>query len=172
VVRANTVANVEVLGEINELRKRNAQLEAQVAELAPRPALEGLAGLDEEVSLKGTYFDDYDKRYTVWNVTTTWRKVFAYISPYLESYPAAYAVKEVLNSAMFAEYKHKGTHSSLDDQFFQTVGIQLKALGLVKIEYTETVNGTMGLFWSLTGAGERLMVETRAVRTKEIAITG
>ena len=47
-VRADRVANVEVLGEINDLRKRNDQLEAKLleyeaalADLAPAPSLKG-----------------------------------------------------------------------------------------------------------------------------------
>ena len=78
-------------------------------------------------------------------------------------------VRAVLASALFAEsYEgvHGGVLESLDDQNFQTVGVQLRALGLVKIEYSQTTTGSMGLFWSFTAPGERLMVEVRAVRTK------
>jgi len=59
----------------------------------------------------------------------------------------------------------KVQYQSFDDQDFQTVGVQLRALGLVKIEYSETTTGGMGLFWSFTAKGEQLMVELRAVRS-------
>ena len=183
-VRADRVANVEVLGEINEVRKRNAQLQEQIGEykqalanLASPPALEDLAGLDEEIKLGGRYWSEYYKGHRNWYVTTTWRKIFAHISPYLVRHPNADAVKVILASALF---KEGGVESemdeklekfiTLDDQNFQTIGVQLGALGLVNIEYTKTTSGGMGLFWSFTATGERLMLELRAIRTKSHAV--
>ncbi len=172
-VRADKAANVQVLGEINEVRKQNDQLKAKVveyeaafADFAPRPALEDLAGLDEHVVMKGAYLDKYWKRSDPWSVKTTWRNIFAYISPYLVKHPNEDEVESVLASALFKEAAREGELQSFDDQDFQTVGVQLKALGLVSIDYTETTSGGMALFWSLTGLGERLMVELRAVRSK------
>jgi hypothetical protein len=177
-VRADKVANVEVLGEINEVRKQKDALEARIveyraalADYAPRPALEDLAGLDEDFKLKGTYWHTSYKTKETWSIDSTWRKMFAYISPYLVQHPIAAAVKGILAAALFEE-SHSGRYGQdpvLDDQDFQTVGVQFQALGLVKIEYSQTTSGSMGLFWSSTSAGERLMVELRAVRTK---ITG
>jgi len=165
-VRANKVANEEVLGEINELRKRNADLEARLADLSPRPALEDLAGLDETVRVNGEFKESMYHRIKTWSTETTWRKIFGYVSPYLLKYPAENSVKKVLAQALFKATGREGYDASLDDQAFQTVGVQLKALGLVKIDYLENTSGGMGLFWSLTGAGERLMLELRSVRKK------
>jgi hypothetical protein len=179
-VRADKTASVEVLGEINQVRKENAVLQQQtekykalVTRLASPPALDDLAGLDEGVKLEGRYWSDSYKDYRSWYVTSTWRKVFSYISPYLVKHPNADAVKTVLGLALFREGNiETGINEklreliSLDDQDFQTVGVQLKALGLVNIEYTKTTSGGMGLFWSFTAKGERLMVELRAVRSK------
>jgi hypothetical protein len=172
-VRADKVANIEVLGEINQLRKQNTYLheraaaaEQALADLAPRPALEDLAGLDEDVEMRGTYFDKYWKRYDPWSTKTTWRKIFAYVSPYLVKLPNEDEVKSVLASALFKEAAREGVLQSFDDQDFQTIGVQLRALGLVKVEYAKSTTGVMALFWSLTGAGELLMVELRTVRSK------
>jgi hypothetical protein len=176
-VRANKAANVEVLGEINELRKRNEWLETRLSQtksaltaaMAP-PALPDLAGLDEEIKVEGRYWSSYYNMNRDWYITTTWRKIFAYISPYLVSHPSSEAVKGVLGSALFDAAHVEGgatkvQYQSFDDQDFQTVGVQLRALGLVKIEYSETTTGGMGLFWSFTAKGEQLMVELRAVRS-------
>ena len=72
-------------------------------------------------------------------------------------------------SALFRDARLDGElkHASLDDQDFQTVGVQLQALGLVSIDYSKTTSGGMGLFWSFTPKCERLMMELRAVRSKE-----
>jgi len=180
-VRADKVAKVDVLGEINDLRKRNQQLEGKVmeykaalADLTPHPALEDLASLDEEITLKGKYWNRSHRTNETWSITTTWRKVFAHISPYLVKHPNADQVKEILESALFPEssYAAYGSSADLDDQNFQTVGVQLNALGLVKIEYLKSTSGGMALFWSFTSAGERLMLELRTVRTKTPAADG
>lgn len=88
-------------------------------------------------------------------------------------HPTEDVVKQAFNETYFAQWERVATISlkrvqnhGVDDQLFRTIGVQLQALGLVKIEYSKTIAGGMALFWSLTRSGERLMVETRTVRTK------
>jgi len=77
-------------------------------------------------------------------------------------------VKSVLTAALFglSGSTKEGINPILDDQIFQTISVQLKALGLVNIEYVKTTKGGMGLFWTLTPKGERLMNEIRTVRSE------
>jgi hypothetical protein len=164
-VRANKVANEEILSEVNELRKQNSRLMSVLRELKPIPAVEDLAGLDEEVTIPGKYYYSSYRMYQSWQSKTTWRNIFKHISPYLVELPNNTRVKSILCEALGAEKDIPNDNRSLDDQSFRTVGIQLEALGLVKIEYTLTVAGGMDLFWSATPAGKRLMLQTRTVRT-------
>jgi len=156
-VRADRAANVEVLGEINELRKQNALLQGKIssyrgtlANLTSPPVFKDLAGLDEEIKLEGRYWSGHYRDYRDWCVTTTWRKIFTHISPYLVTHPNADVVKGVLGTALFDEVsfieKEVAKNEGLDDQDFQTVGVQLKAVGLVKIEYTESTSAGIGGF--------------------------
>ena len=168
-VRANRPANEDVLGEINELRKQNDQLQVQLDALSSEsePVIQNLAGLDEVIRLGGKHIDRHFTQGKPWAVEATWRQIFADVAPYLVQYPNDDYVKTVLASALLARSIFRdGSSPKLDDQQFRTVAVQLKALGLVNIEYTNTVQGGMGLFWSLTAAGERLMFELRTVRTK------
>ncbi len=167
-VRANRAASEELLSEVNDLRKKNSRLESYIADLAPLSTFKDLAGLDEAFTVRGRYHNSYFNGTRGWFCDTTWRKIFSYISPYLVKHPNDDAVKDVLEEALFKESDagEKGYAAVLDDQIFQTVGVQLRALGLVKIEYSQTVSGGMGLFWSITKPGERLMLELRTVRTK------
>lgn len=160
-IRANRVASEDILGEINELRKQNSQLQVTIKKLSAEPlvAVENLAGLDEEIELHGQYFDHNSKRTRYLTRTINWEKIFWYISPYLTKHPNDESIKKVLAKALFEGY----SMASLNDQDFQTISIQLKALGLVNINYTKTVQGGMGLFWSFTSAGEKLMLELRTV---------
>jgi uncharacterized protein DUF4062 len=165
-IRADRAANEEVLGEINELRKRNGELEAAFARMQALPAIEGLARLDEKIRLQGFYYDAFTRGRKPWSVDATWREIFGYISPYLIETPAADTVKSVLTTALFKRYGASlGDGAQMDDQDFKTVSIQLKALGLVEFVYSKTMSGGMALFWSQTPSGERLMMKLRTVPT-------
>ncbi len=164
-VRADKVAGIEVLTELNELRKRYAKLQLAAGKLTP--AVENLAGLEDKIELYGTArHGAFNSRYynEVWKATYTWREIFACIAPYLESFPNDELVKSTLLSHAFARSRVGGDSPKLDDQLFRTVALQLKALQLVNTEYSETVSGGRALFWSLTPLGERTMMEVRTVK--------
>jgi hypothetical protein len=163
-VRADRVSSEELLTEINDLRKQNVQLQKALAEVpsaTPSP-ISNLAGLDESIELHGRHY--YRGSPSNWKATATWSELFAFVAPYLIKHPHDAAVKDILEDALFKRSNSYGTTPSLDDQDFQTVSVQLKALGLVQLSYTKTVQGGMALFWSASPVGERLMLELRTVR--------
>jgi hypothetical protein len=168
-VRADRASSEELLTEINELRKQNVQLQNELAEVptAKPVALPDLAGLDESIELHGECY--YSGRRGTWKVRATWSELFSFIAPYLIKHPHEDMVKNVLKDALFDRSGSSGTTASLEDQEFQTISLQLKALGLVNLSYLKTVQGGMGLFWSATPAGERLALELKTVRTKQNA---
>lgn len=168
-VRANAVASEDLLQEMNELRKENARLQKALSEIEITPVVTGLAGLDEEILLKGSYSDPYARssRRTSWEIKVSWRDIFGAIAPYISKYPAEYDVKAKLSQAMLSEANLNGKEPEIDDHLFETVAIQLRALGLVNIMYTRTLDPfyTTAGVWSLSPRGEKLMIEIRAVRS-------
>jgi hypothetical protein len=165
-VRADKVASVDLLTEINDLRKQNAQLRAASAEF--RPAIENLAGVQDTTELYGTYRSNMygGSSKSGWKVKMSWGEIFGTVSPYMVTLPADETVKSILTSAAFLRSGNSGYGNSpvLDDQIFRTIALQLQALGLVSLRYVETTLGGMGLFWSITPSGERLMMELRTVK--------
>ncbi|MGD0038283.1 MAG: DUF4062 domain-containing protein, partial [Bacteroidota bacterium] len=166
-VRANQVANADLLGELNELRKQNQELEkiAISAIKTPKPAIENLAKLNDSVTLSGT---TWKGRYgsSSWNHTLTWSDIFALIAPYLLEHPNDHSVKEKLIDSIKRIMKISPDTMTLDDQEFQTIKIQLMAHGLVNVEYSKTVQGGMALFWSLTELGQSMLVDLRTIKSK------
>lgn len=164
-VRADRASSEELLTEINDLRKQTVQLQKALAEVPSTPSspIPNLAGLDESIELHGRCY--YRGSPTTWKATATWSELFGFVAPYLIKHPNDATVKDILEDPLFKKSDSYGTTASLDDQDFQTVSLQLKALGLVRLTYTKTVQGGMALFWSATPAGERLMLELRTVRT-------
>jgi hypothetical protein len=163
-VRADRVPSEDLLAELNDVRKQNENLLKELArrQLSAQPVVEGLAGLDDIFELHGTHW--YDGRTRRWTAKMSWRAMFAAIGPYLVQHPASSTVKDVLEKAAFLLSSSSGSSPDLDDQVFQTVSVQFKALGLVEISYLKTVAGGMGLFWSATRAGDQLTLQLRTVR--------
>lgn len=165
-IRADRVASEAILSELNEVRKLNDELTREVRTLrtVPPPQVQGLAGLDEPFELSGRHYNNSGQRST-WTATMTWRQIFAAISPYLIQHPSAQRVKDVMEEAAFRASGRLGSGPMMDDQVFQTVSVQLKAVGLVDISYLKNTAGGMGLFWSATPQGEQLMLETRTIKS-------
>ncbi|MGE0156972.1 MAG: DUF4062 domain-containing protein [Geobacter sp.] len=165
-IRADRVASEDLLAEINQVRKQNIELNQTIAKLGSSPTHEitNLAGLDETIMLSGSHYYDHRSGYS-WTAQIKWKQIFSAISPYLIQHPSASTVKDVLAKAAFKAANKHGTSPTLDDQIFQTVSVQMRALGLVNIQYLKTVAGGMDLFWSATPAGERLTLELRTIKS-------
>lgn len=170
-VRANSVANESVLYEINELRKQNEKLLKAQAEIDGQKSssIENIADIDSMFRVDGSYKYKQPGGYRIETRTfssdISWRELFALISPYLVEHPNDASVKQkIAGSLKLREGKSLGYSTSINDQQFKTISIQLKAYGLVRIQYLKTTEGSMALFWSLTEKGEQLMMESRVVR--------
>lgn len=170
-VSASNVANENILSEINELRKENTELQRSLGKLEnqQKPAVEGMADIDSLFTVNGTYKTQtpgYSPRSNSFKTSISWRALFALIAPYIVEHPNDTSVKLQLASSLkeLEIGSTSGYSTTIDDQEFKTITIQLKAYGLIKTNYTETTKGGMALFWSLTKAGEQLMIESRVVR--------
>lgn len=164
-VRANIAGNEELLSELNEIRKENNALKARLKEIDQRPLrkFEQLAGLDEKFKIRGILYSNYDNSRKEWSSTVTWRQIFALIGPYLLKMPTDEYIKVILKTNLIDQAKPEGRSHEINDQDFQTVALQLKALGLININYSKTIAGGMALFWTLTKAGEQMMMDLRTV---------
>lgn len=170
-VRANNIASEDILIEINNLRKVNNELKDQLQKIQAqeKPIVDGIADIDSTITIHGTYKTPirYGDRTDKFEYSLSWRDLFALISPYLVEHPNDISVKLRLASNLKkqATSSPSGQAITIDDQEFKTITVQLKAYGLITTKYSQTVKGGMALFWSLTKAGERLMIESRVIRS-------
>jgi hypothetical protein len=171
-VRGNTTTNPEVYKELSELRKENQELrDGNISDDNLQSiSAEELADLDDEIKVSGThrYWNDYEKRdrNSSWEKSISWNQIFSLLSPYLLDRPSDSGIKDTLSQAIYkatTEPIKKGS-AKIDDQDFQTIKIQLKALGLIDLKYTKTTNGGMALFWYITEKGENLMIKLRTFK--------
>lgn len=165
-VRGNATASAEVLEEINELRKKNAELEAALSSVIPvkEEIIPNIAGLDVGFQLTGTYKTRSDGQNYDWNSRLTFGQMFALIGPHLIEHPSDGLVQIELAKAILILQGKTPYSTKIEDQLFQTFKLQLQALGLIELRYTSTTKGGMALFWSLTSRGTQTMIQLRVVR--------
>lgn len=168
-VRASTVANEEILTELNDIRKENSSLKAHLSKIEQKPEniIQDLAGLDEDFNVNGTYIDTsgFENK---WSKSLTWNEIFGHIAPYLLKSPNDITVKQEYVNTFCEMVNLRGSHFDINDQDFQTITLQLKALNLINIEYSKTVQGGMSLFWTLTTKGKNLMMQLRTISTNPL----
>ncbi len=155
----------ELRKELQDLQKVNKNLEQQVAALSKKePEIaEELDHGDDLLRIDFSWWgitrslSEIDKNMTM---NTTWNEMFGYLSPRLPA--ATSSVKVYLESYLNKYAKQHSTQTTessadIDDEQFQTIKIQLIALGLINFDNT---------YWSLTSYGERLMMELRTIKKK------
>jgi hypothetical protein len=165
-IRANMVGNVELLQELNEQRKENQLLKEKLEEFETQEVeeikIENLAGLEDVIEIKGSYYSKYGT--SSWAINRTWEELFSLISPYLLESPHDEKVEQLFGRALFNLTDLSGSSQKIDPQIFQTIKIHLKMLGLISVDYLKTIQGGKALFWTLTEKGQQLMYELRSVK--------
>ena len=169
-VRATNVASGELLTDLNELRKENANLKEQILEQSAQSEeiddVE-IAALDDifTVRLRWRSTNRYGSKDHVKEIDVAWREIFERISPDLQSHPSDKMVNSKLGESLYRIDNPNSTKSiKVDHDDFDTIRIQLIALGLIDTPYTRTIKGNMALFWGLTKKGEKIMMNLRTVK--------
>lgn len=163
-VRADQASNTQLLNELNEVRKKNGELQIEASQLRESlvAQIPDLASLDEHIEIYGkTSFNSYPE----WRIQITWRELFAVLSPFLIEHPNDTKLRLTLAPIFCKRANKAGDYPDFDEQIYQTLKIQFQALGLVTLRYLKTIKGDMALFWSLTQNGQALMVSTRSVKS-------
>jgi hypothetical protein len=167
-VRANHIANVDALGELNELRKRNEELEKLVNESGQGPSVvEGLAGLDELIELSVEIRSSaprlagslpYSSKQSV--IIITIGDVFLLVAPELLTSEADKLAKQWIEIYLKPRVNCDDSHYVLlNRQDFQTIKIQFLALGLIVVNELNR--------WCLTNKGKNTLMQLRTVKSSK-----
>jgi hypothetical protein len=160
-VRTPSSSNEDILTELNELRKRLADSEAEVRLL--RSANEAkterakLAPLDAKLTIRGR--SSGPRGGGPWEREVEWGELFATIAPELLEHPNDAGMSLAIARLI-------GPGGVVDEHLLNTIKLQFSALGLIKVEYLKTLKGGMGLFWSLTPLGQKEMYARRTIKAE------
>jgi len=169
-IRGLTEDPAVLLEQINDLRKRNDELQKQL--LTPPKSqdlvIANLAPLSEAIALEGSYAYYRTATEGRWRQSFTWEDLFAIVSPDLMMWTHEETVSKTIATAALSRSKGLSEPStgSVDLPLLQTVRIQMMALGLVDVQPKTTVANTVAFFWGITQKGKDLLISLRTVKRK------
>jgi hypothetical protein len=177
-VRGDLVPEQEASFEILELKKEIERLNSQLNDIRTKapPGTEKLAQGEEKflVNYKCSSSKDYES-YS-WNpsIESNWDEIFYHVSPIMIHEASDFQLRQALNTfvgkyggAVLKSSNEGKGHSfrnfSIDEEDFQTIKVQLRALGLIsKNEKNRSIKDT-GTYWTLTPYGDSIMNRLRAI---------
>lgn len=180
-VRANELAEGAAAAELLRLRRQIEELQENlkaVRNSAP-PGTEDLSQGYEEYNVK-YYFETIDASRTRWSwelsIDLSWNEILYDVGPVLVDEASDAVLRNAMNGMVRSRSRIQRSedlqlkeHSDfrnfqIDDHDFQTIKIQLRALGLVtKSERPRSVKDS-GSYWMLTPYGDQVLTNLRAIR--------
>ncbi len=184
-VRANELADRDATMELLQLRRRVEELQSELAKArtsAPKGS-EGLAQGAESHSLRFSFRARGPGEYAFspWSSSfnPSWNELFSVVAPLMINEAPEEIIKSALDSMVeernFERLReidklkgHALQSFSLHQEDFQTVKVQLRALGLIaKSEKARSVKDP-GTYWTLTPYGDEVMTRLRAIRSNQL----
>jgi hypothetical protein len=166
-VRADSVANVDLLKQVNQLQQTNAQLIGELSNYKNKYVIDtsDLAQGDQTIKLNGTYKMKGFKTKHNWTYEISCNFILSILGPHLLTWQQeAWALNNKLAKAIV---RTNGINvedidsCEITGELFQTVKIQLMALGLIDVQ--PSAEGT-ALFWKLTEAGKAELLKTASIK--------
>jgi hypothetical protein len=179
-IRADEATEALAAPEVLRLRKRIEELEGRLEEArtsAP-PGSEKLAKGEDQYSLDFT-FDSTDAERNPWtwnySVDVSWDEILYDIGPLMISEAADYQIRQALNQTVQSRSVeqrkrdkrlkgHKVREFKISDHDFQTIKVQLRALGLISKSHRPRSIKDTHTYWTLTPYGDQVLTTLRAIR--------
>lgn len=183
-VKAENIMDEEAAKEMLRLREEVDKLRSKLADQAIKPPVgtENLAKGTElfsfDLKFKGTKYSAYDGYNTYdcfLNFQLSWDEIFSKIAPYLVTEGSESTMKKSIiditthkYSSQLEEFKVKEeldelNYFNLGMNDFQTIKIQLRALGLIDLSNKNKSIKDKSTYWTLTSYGERIMTQLVAI---------
>jgi len=165
-LKAMAFPSAETLAELNDLRKRLAEAQSELAEARKAASrtrsIADLAPLDESLTLNGEYYTQNGK--SSWSTRLSWLELFATIAPTLLIATVDVKVNIHLAQLLLVRTGQNARKPSIEDSVFDTIKVQFLAHCLIVVQTLNLKGGGVALFWGLTQLGHSGMLEERSVK--------
>lgn len=171
--RGSIEDSVELLSQINELRKEKESIEKEYRELKEKydeltSQREDIACGSEKYTIQGIKSIRKSEEFKVTrytecrNIILTWDEIFSAIAPYLTAPIDFQKFRDNLTKAINSA---KNTDISfINENCAQTVKVQLSALGLIKCYQKKLINGGLAEAIEITEKGSRYLIELKTIK--------
>lgn len=180
-VKASNVPTDGAMKEILDLKQHIESLQTELMlarTTAPKGSetlCQGEDSYDVEFSFSVYDDDEWKDNYYNANVSLTWNEIFYELSPLMIDESLDKKLIQILNSMISKSEldtleekvnllsNQRIRYLKIDDSSFQTIKVQLRALGLIKrSEKNRSVKDT-NTYWTLTEYGDDIMTKLRAI---------
>ena len=167
-IRGDAAASEDLLQQLNELRVENDRLRkhSQQLLLASKPAIENLAGMDENINLtfRRTYTFNGQNRAEITTETFTWQDIFVAVA-IGTAVPKSTGIIStlLLDRVKLSNPTMKNKYLIDEDQ--ARVKNQLVALGLIKSYVSKATSGGLHEFMQISELGKKRLAEHLAVKS-------
>jgi hypothetical protein len=182
-IRADDATEALAAPEVLRLRKRIEELEGslQQARTSAPPGTEKLASGEQEYQLD-FIFETTDAKFKswtwTWSVNVSWDDIFYDVGPLMLSEASDVQLRLALNSTVRdrtekAREKDKRLKDQtagsfkISDHDFQTIKIQLRALGLISRSVRPRSIKDTATYWTLTPYGDQVLTTLRAIPSSD-----
>lgn len=184
-VRANELATHEATTELLQLRKRVDELQNQLlkARVSAPSGADALAKGSDTLTIDFTYraTNGLGKAFTRGSsFSASWNAIFSQIAPMMIHEATEEAIKGALDTfagrfnshrlfALDVNKNHKLGYLKIESDAFQTIKVQLRALGLIARSDKARSVKDVGTYWTLTPYGDEVMTQLLAIKSPGLA---
>lgn len=153
--------NAESSKEILKLREQIDALNAIIHELEDKDPV-GTEDLQQGEDIIEIHYTS--SVYSSKSVKVSWNKIIASLAPHMINECAENRLKIAINEMV--NLMEKGTSSGrvLSDESFQTIKVQLIALGIIKPSTKKHSTTDTSTYWTLTPYGNKVMMRLKALK--------
>lgn len=167
-VRADSVANVDLLQQVNQLQQRNDQLTVELNNYKQKNVIDNtnLAQGGQTIKLAGIYLSSGRHEYK-WEYEVSWKFILSSIGPHLLMWQNEESANRILTKAILSNNGIEPkiiSSCEISGELFQTIKIQLMALGWINVKQATTMMNIPALFWILTEAGKTQLLKTASIK--------
>lgn len=165
-IRANIAASSDILSEINNLRKENAELLASIKANKRPKTFDGinLAGIDEEFEVRFT--TKYSGHSSDKSALLTWRNILTAIGPGFRTSSNTSGTSPGLEREI-RRVGNIGSHVSITPNMEdkERILMQMEALGMMNAAVYNLKTGGRAVFHQLTDAGLAFVLQQNVVKS-------